>query len=176
GRARDVPVSALFRDEVAPQRRLPRAKYIVAAAASIALLAAAAIALAYDRRLAAIFVVSAAVAFAALRAIALALMILARHAPRPRSSLFRLVLADLHRPGALTPVVVLSLGLGLALMVTLTLIDGNLRRQFTAGLPERAPSFYFLDVQNGEAARFDRFVEQHAPGAKLERVPMLRGR
>jgi putative ABC transport system permease protein len=176
GRARDVPVSALFRDEVAPQRRLPRAKYIVAAAASIALLAAAAIALAYDRRLAAIFVVSAAVAFAALRAIALALMMLARHAPRPRSSLFRLVLADLHRPGALTPVVVLSLGLGLALMVTLTLIDGNLRRQFTAGLPERAPSFYFLDVQNGEAARFDRFVEQHAPGAKLERVPMLRGR
>ena len=51
-----------------------------------------------------------------------------------------------------------------------------MRRQFTAGLPERAPSFYFLDVQASDAARFDRFIEQHAPGAKLERVPMLRGR
>src|SRR5207247_10845081 len=145
-------------------------------AASIALLAAAAIALAYDRRLAAIFVVCAAVVFAALRAIALALMMLARHAPRPRSSLFRLVLADLHRPGALTPVVVLSLGLGLALMVTLTLIDGNLRRQFTAGLPERAPSFYFLDLQASDADRLDRLRAHHAPGGKLRGGPMPPGR
>ncbi|HEX9323357.1 MAG TPA: FtsX-like permease family protein [Xanthobacteraceae bacterium] len=176
GRAHDVPVSALFRDEVAPQRRFPRARYIFGAAATVAVLAAAAIALAYDRRLAAIFVASAAAVFIALRSIALALMAIARRAPRPRSSLFRLILADLHRPGAVTPVVVLSLGLGLALMVTLTLIDGNLRRQFTAGLPERAPSFYFLDVQASDAARFDTFIAQHAPGAKLERVPMLRGR
>jgi putative ABC transport system permease protein len=166
----------LFRDEVAPQRRLPRARYMLGAAAAVAVLAAAAIVLAYDRRLAAIFVAAAAAVFVALRLIALALMAAARRAPRPRSSLFRLILADLHRPGAVTSVVVLSLGLGLALLVTLTLIDGNLRRQFTAGLPERAPSFYFLDVQASDAARFDRFIEQHAPGAKLERVPMLRGR
>jgi len=176
GRAHDVPVSALFRDEVAPLRRFPRARYIVGAALAVAVLAAAAIVLAYDRRLAAIFVLSAAAVFVALRLIALAVMSAAKRAPRPRSSLFRLILADLHRPGAVTPVVVLSLGLGLALLVTLTLIDGNLRRQFTAGLPERAPSFYFLDVQASDADRFDRFIEQHAPGAKLERVPMLRGR
>jgi putative ABC transport system permease protein len=176
GRAHDVPVSALFRDEVAPQRRVPRARYIVGAGMAVAVLAAAAVALAYDRRLAAIFVGAAAAVFAALRAIALLLVAAAKRAPRPRSSLFRLILADLHRPGAVTPVVVLSLGLGLALLVTLTLIDGNLRRQLTAGLPERAPSFYFLDVQAGETERFDRFIAQHAPGARLERVPMLRGR
>ena len=176
GRAHNVPVSALFRDEVAPQRRFPLTRYMLEAASAVAVLAAAAIVLAYDRRLAAIFVAAAAAVFVALRLIALALMTAARRAPRPRSSLFRLILADLHRPGAVTSVVVLSLGLGLALLVTLTLIDGNLRRQFTAGLPERAPSFYFLDVQTNDAARFDRFIEQHAPGAKLERVPMLRGR
>jgi putative ABC transport system permease protein len=176
GRAHDVPVSALFRDEVAPQRRLPRARYIAAATGAVAVLAGCAIALAYDRRLAAIFVAAAAAVFLTLRLIALALMAAARYAPRPRSSLFRLVLSNLHRPGALTPAVVLSLGLGLALLVTLTLIDGNLRRQFTAGLPERAPSFYFLDLQAGEADRFDRFLAEHAPGAKVERVPMLRGR
>jgi putative ABC transport system permease protein len=176
GRAHDVPVSALFRDEVAPQRRVPRLRYVLGAAAAVAVLAATAIAFAYDRRLAAIFVASAAAAFVTLRLIAMALMAVASRAPRPRSSLFRLILADLHRPGAVTPVVVLSLGLGLALLVTLTLIDGNLRRQFTAGLPERAPSFYFLDVQATDAERFDRFIGQHAPGAKLERVPMLRGR
>ena len=176
GRAHDVPVSALFRDQVAPQRRVPRARYLAASAAAVAVLAAAAIGFAYDRRLAAIFVGAAALVFILLRLLALAVMALAKRIPRPRSSLLRLVLADLHRPGALTPVVVLSLGLGLALLVTITLIDGNLRRELTAGLPDRAPSFYFLDLQANEAARFDHFIAEHAPGAKLERVPMLRGR
>ena len=71
---------------------------------------------------------------------------------------------------------VLSLGLGLALLVTVIAIDGNLRRQFLAALPERAPSFYFVDIQSADAERFDTLVHKLAPQATLERVPMLRGR
>jgi putative ABC transport system permease protein len=62
------------------------------------------------------------------------------------------------------------------LLVTLTLIDANLRRQFSQALPDRAPSFYFVDIQGAEAARFEAFVRARAPDAKLEQVPMLRGR
>ena len=40
GRAHDVPVGALFRDEVAPQPMLPRRRYIVATVAAVAALAA----------------------------------------------------------------------------------------------------------------------------------------
>lgn len=176
GRAHDVPVSALFRDEVAPAPRWPRPRYMAAAAVTGAALAALAVTLAYERRIAVMFVIAAAAVFVALRLVASLLMAIARRAPRPRSTLLRLVIANIHRPGALTPTVVLSLGLGLALLVTLTLIDGNLRRQFTAALPDRAPSFYFVDIQDAEAARFDAFVHARAPDAKLERVPMLRGR
>ena len=61
-------------------------------------------------------------------------------------------------PGALTPTVVLSLGLGLALLVTVIQIDGNLRRQFIAALPDKAPSFYFVDIQSADAERFDAFA------------------
>ncbi|HLN10428.1 MAG TPA: FtsX-like permease family protein, partial [Xanthobacteraceae bacterium] len=176
GRGRDVPASALFRDAVAPERRLPRKRYIMTTAATAAILAALAVALAFDRNVAAIFIAAAVVVFVTLRIVALLLMTLARRSPRPRSTLLRLVIANIHRPGALTPTVVLSLGLGLSLLVALTLIDGNLHRQFTAGLPARAPSFYFVDIQQADADRFDAFVRAHAPGAKLERVPMLRGR
>jgi putative ABC transport system permease protein len=90
--------------------------------------------------------------------------------------MLRLAIANIHRPGALTPTVVLSLGLGLTLLVMVLEIDGNLRRQFTAALPAKAPSFYFLDIQAADAARFDAFVQARAAGAKFERVPMLRGR
>jgi putative ABC transport system permease protein len=42
-------------------------------------------------------------------------------------------------------------------------IDGNLRRQFMAALPDKAPSFYFVDIQAADAERFDAFVHARAP-------------
>ena len=176
GRAHDVPVSALYRDMVAPERRTPRKRYVVLTGVVIAALAALAVLLAYDRKIAAIFVAAAACVFLVLRLVALLIMWLARTAPRPRYALLRLVLANIHRPGALTPSVVLSLGLGLALLVTLLQIDGNLRQQFVAALPEKAPSVFFIDIQDADVGRFDAFAKQYAPNAKYERVPMLRGR
>jgi putative ABC transport system permease protein len=103
-------------------------------------------------------------------------MALARRLPRTRITMLRLAIANIYRPGALTPSVVMSLGLGLAVLVTITQIDGNLRRQFMAALPDRAPSFYFIDIPATEADRFGAFLKQTAPQSTVEDVPMLRGR
>ena len=175
-RAHDISVSMLFRDQVAAGRAWPRSRYVVATALIVAALAALAILAAYDRRLAAMFVVSAAVIFAALRLVAMLTMALARRLPRQRSTLMRLAITNIYRPGALTPSVVLSLGLGLSLLVTVVEIDGNLHRQFAAALPEKAPTFFFIDIPSADAERFDGFVRERVPGSVLERVPMLRGR
>ncbi len=176
GRAHDVPVSALFRDAVAGVERWPRRSYVLATALVVTALAAIAIELAYDRRVAIVFVVAAAAVFVLLRLVAGLLMTLARRLPRPRWPVVRLAIANIHRPGALTPSIVLSLGLGLALLVTVIEIDGNLRRQFMAALPNKAPSFYFIDIPAADAEKFDAFVHARVPGATFERVPMLRGR
>jgi putative ABC transport system permease protein len=87
-----------------------------------------------------------------------------------------MALANSHRPGALTPSLVLSLGLGVALLSALAFIDISLTRQLTQALPEKAPSFFFLDIPNAEAGRFDALLHQERPGATLTRVPMMRGR
>jgi putative ABC transport system permease protein len=176
GRAQDVPVSALFRDAVSHERRWPRRRYVFAAAAVVALLSAFAVLQAYDRRIAMIFIGAAAAVFVTLQLVGLLLMAAARRVPHSRITAVRLAVANIHRPGALTPTIVLSLGLGLALLVTVIEIDGNLRRQFMAALPERAPSFYFIDIQSADAERFDAFIRERLPQTKLERVPMLRGR
>jgi putative ABC transport system permease protein len=176
GRAHDISVSMLFRDQVAAKRGWPRRRYVVFTALIAVALAALAVLSAYDRRLAAIFVVAAAVIFAALRLVAMLTMTLTRRLPRSRSTLVRLAITNIYRPGALTPSVVLSLGLGLSLLVTVVEIDGNLHRQFAAALPEKAPSFFFLDIPSADAVGFDAFVRERAPGSTLERVPMLRGR
>nr|WP_244611892.1 hypothetical protein [Bradyrhizobium amphicarpaeae] len=62
------------------------------------------------------------------------------------------------------------------MLVTITQIDGNLRRQFLAALPDRAPSFFFIDIPSTQAAPFDDYLRKIAPGATVEDVPMLRGR
>ncbi len=90
--------------------------------------------------------------------------------------MLRLAITNIYRPGALTPSVVMSLGLGLTVLVTITQIDGNLRRQFMAALPDRAPSFYFIDIPTNDADRFGDFLKQTAPQSTVEDVPMLRGR
>jgi putative ABC transport system permease protein len=176
GRVHDVPVAALFREAVVTEWHRPRWRYLALMLVVIALLVAVVIGLAYDKRIAAVFVVSSAVVFAVLRGVAWAVMATARRVPRMRSTMLRLAITNIHRPGALTPSVVLSLGLGLAVLVTITQIDGNLRRQFLAALPEHAPSFYFIDIPSSEADRFVAFLQKAEPDATVEDVPMLRGR
>jgi putative ABC transport system permease protein len=176
GRVHDVPVAALFRDIVSSVWNRPRWGYLLSMAGVIILLIGVIIGLAYDKRIATIFVMSSIAVFVLLRGIAALLMALARHLPRSRITMLRLAVANIYRPGALTPSVVLSLGLGLAVLVTITQIDGNLRRQFMAALPERAPSFYFIDIPSTEADRFTAFLKQTVPGSTVEEVPMLRGR
>src|SRR6202049_3983071 len=176
GRVHDVPVAALFREAVSSEWHRPRWRYLALMALLIALLIAVVIGLAYDKRVAAVFVASSIVVFALLRGIAAALMALARRLPRTRTTMLRLAIANIYRPGRPTPSVVMSLGLGLAVLVTITQIDGNLRRQFLAALPDRAPSFYFIDIPSTEADRFGAFLKATAPQPTVEDVPMLRGR
>jgi putative ABC transport system permease protein len=176
GRVHDVPVAALFRDTVSAEGHRPRWRYLVLMALVIALLTGVVIGLAYDKKVATIFVVSSIGVFAVLRGIARALMELARRLPRTGITMLRLAITNIYRPGALTPSVVMSLGLGLAVLVTITQIDGNLRRQFLAALPDRAPSFYFIDIPATEADRFGAFLRQTAPQSTVADVPMLRGR
>jgi putative ABC transport system permease protein len=176
GRVHDVPVAALFREAVIAEWHRPRWRYLALMAAVVALLMAVVVGLAYDKRIAAVFVVAAALVFALLRGVAALVMAAARRLPRSRFPMVRLAVANIYRPGALTPSVVLSLGLGLAVLVTITQIDGNLRRQFLAALPDQAPSFFFVDIPATEADRFAAYLKQISPQATVEDVPMLRGR
>jgi putative ABC transport system permease protein len=176
GRAHDVPVSGLFRDRVDPERRWPRKRYVAALAVAVTALVLISVLTAFDRRVALTFIGAAAGAFVLLRGVALGLMALARRLPRPRRAAPRLALANIHRPGALTPSLVLSLGLGITLLVALSLIDANMRRQLTQTLPEKAPSFFFLDIPSSQASAFDAHLAAQAPGAAIQRVPMMRGR
>jgi putative ABC transport system permease protein len=175
GRAHDAPVAQLFRSLVENGSAPTRWRYWLAAGFAGLALAALAIFSGPQRSVALVVVVASATAMAGLRLVALAATALARRAPRPASVVWRLALANLSRPGALTPSVALSLGLGVAALVALTLVDSNLRAQLRTS-PGETPSFYFLDVRSGEVDAFRRFLADQAPDAKIVEAPMMRGR
>ena len=176
GRAHDIPVSALFRDQVEPDRRRLRWRYLAMVCLAGIGLVATILLLSQERMLAVYYMVAVAAGFVMLRAVAWLLMAGARRVPHSHNVALRLAMANIHRPGALTPTVVLSLGLGLALLVSLTLIDGNIRAQLSRTVPGETPSFFFLDVQSAQAQAFRGFLENKAGDGRLEFVPMMRGR
>ncbi|ASY64675.1 ABC transporter, permease protein, putative [Sinorhizobium sojae CCBAU 05684] len=176
GRARRVPATALFRQQGFEPTGIPAWPYLAGALVCLSALAGLAVWTAYDRYISLIFLGAVAFAFVVLRAVALLITWLARRSPRVHSPALRLAIGNIHRPGALTPSVVLSLGLGLALLVTLALIDGNLRRELTGNMAERAPNFFFVDIQGSEIDGFRSVLGEAMPKGKIIEVPMLRGR
>jgi len=176
GRAQDVSVAGLIRDLVAENRRWPRTGYIVTAVALIGVIATLAVTTSSNSEIALTFVVASAAVLVVLRLLAVGIMFVARRLPPLSSPEWRLAVANIHRPGSLTGSVVLSLGLGLTLLVSLALIDGNLTRQLTSQIPQNAPNFFFVDVQRSEADAFGALISDIAPDAEYETVPMLRGR
>lgn len=175
-RAQETPAALLFRDTTGEAQARPSRRAVLAAVLLALGLAALALASAADTKAAALFIAAAAGVFALLRLVGLGLVALARRLPRPRSVAARLALANVHRPGALTPTVVLSLGLGLSLMVAVALIDRSLTQELEGPVREEAPSFFFVDVPSAEADAFAAFIAARAPQARLRAVPMLRGR
>ena len=79
---------------------------------------------------------------------------LARLAPASQIPWIRLGVSNLYRPGAATPLLMLSVGLGLATLATVALIQFNIRQQILEQIPTDAPSFFFVDIQNDQMERF----------------------
>lgn len=176
GRTHDIAVSALYRDRVDALGSRPRAIYLLLAACAAATLVGTAVLLSNEKRLALTYVAATMAGFVLLRLVGLIIVWLARHAPHARWTELRLAVANIHRPGSVTYAVVLSLGLGLALLVTLTLIDRNVRTQLQEGLPGETPSFFFVDIPNRQAEEFEAYVKSRAADATINRVPFIRGR
>ncbi len=180
-RARAVPATALFRDVAVPVGRWPdRPTMILLTLAATALVALTVLS-ADNRALAWGFSAAALGALALFRALAWGLSGLAAWAGQKRRGVFahptgRLALANLHRPGSAVVSMVLSLGLGLSVLVTIAQVEGNLARQFGERLPSEAPSFFFIDIQSDQVADFDAIVASVDKTAQVDRAPMVRGR
>lgn len=174
GRAREVAAASLFRQVVAPIHGAPKIQYIILAGAALAGLAGLALTFSGHLSFTGYFLLGALISFAVLYIIGRAVMAAAARAPRSKHAATRMAIANLHRPGASTPNIVLSLGLGLTLLVAIAQIQANLSAQIRDNLPEDAPAFFFIDVQPDQIDAFEAALLGVDGVREVVRAPMLR--
>lgn len=176
GRAMRIPGAVLFRDGLVPGNGRPSGGLLLANLLLAASLIAVTVLTTSDRGFAGWFSAAAVATLVLFRIGAFAVERLAAFAPYLRRPSARLGLANLGRPGAPTAMVLVSLGLGLTTLVSVALIEGNLRRQVAERMPANAPSFYFIDIQPDQLPSFNAILKSE-PGARgLHEVPNLRAR
>ncbi|ABV94412.1 putative ABC transporter permease [Dinoroseobacter shibae DFL 12 = DSM 16493] len=178
-RTEQVRAAELFRDAAAPKFHLPSRRYMVALGLAVAALIGSAVAFSGIPTL----------ALGSLGGIAGALLLLvgaawlvrraARRLARSRMvrgrTALRLALGAVGGPGGETTSVVLSLGLGLAVLAAVGQIDSNLRNVIAEELPNDAPSYFFVDIQPDQIGDFLSRTRGDPAVRRVDSAPMLRG-
>jgi putative ABC transport system permease protein len=175
-RAREIAPAGLFRDLVAPSSRHGRWPYRVAAFAAFGGIAALSVLLSPYPLFNLGFLGGSFAVLLALRLIASLFRHLLTRMPRRKSQVLRLALANLTRPGTPTANIIVALGLGLTLLATVALIQASVEAQVEDQLPSRAPSFFFVDIQENQIDAFTKLVSGFPTAADFNATPMLRGR
>jgi putative ABC transport system permease protein len=170
---RTVRPSILLRHEVdpAPVRRPWAAAFPVAAG-----LVALAFWQAGSWKLGGIFVGASAAALLLLVGLARVVALAARRKPRLTGLAWRQGVANLARPGGQTGGVVIALGVGVMLLVSVALLEASLGRQIDHEQRREAPSFFFIDIQPDQREAFARVVTEAASGAPPVLTPVVRSR
>ena len=74
---------------------------------------------------------------------------------------------------SITPITIMSLGLGVTLLLTLALVGTNFKREIARSIPDIAPDYFFVGIQKGEKKIFEQSVYKMNPDANIEIVPMV---
>ena len=176
-RTEDIKPATLFRDAFGAGRTLPATRYLIATALLLALLIGAAILFSGTAFLTLWTAGGIAFALTLLLAAAALARLTARkfrRLSRGRPAL-RAALGAIGTQGGETTSVVLSLGLGLAVLAAVGQIDGNLRGSIANELPDIAPSYFFVDIQPDQIDGFRARLDTDPQVTDYEAAPMLRG-
>ena len=140
------------------------------------LLIAVAIGTAQNMQFAIWFVIGSAVCLFFFYSLGNVIAYIAGKIPVPRYPVLRLALRNIYRPGNATANILVSLGLGLTVMVSVSLIELNLRYGIVQNLPKDAPAFFFMDIQGDQKEEFKTLLLEQETANTAVLSPNLRGR
>ena len=175
-RAKGVRASQLFRALITPPTGLPPFGVIMRMMlAAIALTILALLATA-DMRLTFGFIGGALGALLLLALLGEGVMRLMKRLPSPSYVPARLALSAITRQGSPLRAIIIAFGLGLSVLVAVTLTRHNLDEQITNRVADKAPDWFFIDIQPDQIDRFGKIALSIDGITDIQTTPMLRAR
>jgi putative ABC transport system permease protein len=96
--------------------------------------------------------------------------------PLPRILSLRYALGNVVRPGSQASGIMVAIGIGVMVIVTVSLVEQSLLRQIQENRPADAPTFFFIDIQPDQAKGFLSLVDRQSGAARPELTPLVRSR
>lgn len=97
-------------------------------------------------------------------------------APLPQAVAVRHAVKNIGRPGSHAAGIMMAIGIGVMVIVTVGLLERSLIRQIGENRPTDAPTFFFIDLQPDQTQPFSQLIESRSGGAKPELTPLVRSR
>ena len=175
-RAKDVRASQLFRALITPPTGMPPIAVLLRmmlagiALTILALLATSDIGLTFG------FIGGALGALSLLALLGEFVMRGLRHVPSPSYVPGRIALSAITRQGSPLRAIIIAFGLGLSVLVAVTLTRHNLDQQITNRVADKAPDWFFIDIQPDQIDRFEALTATIDGLTDIQKTPMLRGR
>lgn len=92
------------------------------------------------------------------------------------SLIVRYGLGNLHRPGRQVVTIVLSIGIGVTILLTLAQVERNLLSQLRQNVPKDAPGLFFIDIQPDQKEAFEAVMKGWNLKKPLQLTPLVRSR
>ena len=175
-KAEEVRAADLFRRLVAIPEGRPKPVYLLSMLAAAGGLALLALIATRDIKITSGFIGGSLAALLLLSILGHVLVMLLRRMPRPGFVPVRLAISNIIRPGSPVRSVIIAFGLGLSVLVTVSLSEANLGRQIDSRLADDAPDWFFIDIQPHQIDEFEQTVATIDGISEMNKTPMLRGR
>ena len=85
----------------------------------------------------------------------------------------KIAVKNITQSKSITPITVMSLGLGMTLLLTLAFVGSNFKREIAKSIPDIAPDYFFLGIQNNQKDLFQKVINETDENAVIEIVPMV---
>ena len=85
----------------------------------------------------------------------------------------KIAIKNITQSKSITPITVMSLGLGMTLLLTLAFVGSNFKREIAKSIPDIAPDYFFLGIQNNQKDLFQKVINETDEDAVIEIVPMV---
>ena len=85
---------------------------------------------------------------------------------------YRIAYRNIVAKKSLAPIMTISLGIGLTLLLTLSFVANNLKKEISDSIPSMAPDLFFVSIDRDMQRDLESFIKDVDPNVELEFSPM----